>query len=387
MRGIRRPIWIAGIAGVALVAALLCWTFLLQGPGAGPTTRSGRESLLLIGLETSETAVRAREIVVMAATEEGETVFLILPDGVTTKRNGTYVEIGAAVADHGEEGLISTVETLLGIEITDVVSWDETGLVGVVDQIGGVDLTVDTDVVYSTSDGATSTEVLAGEQTLDGTEALAYVRGRSETPRAERLQRLLGAFVTRAFVGADARGVRSTVRSLAGHLQTEVGLSTLTDCAFGTSGLRREPLRVSIVPTETVSYEDGLQAERIQVVETERIVARLIRGIELLTASEVSVAVFNGNGIRLMASRTADYLRARGFDVTRIANADAFDYTVSYVVVLSDEAKAWVLRDALPSPVSIVFPEAIETRYQALSPLVPFGTDLLLIAGAGMEIE
>ena len=88
-----------------------------------------------------------------------------------------------------------------------------------------------------------------------------------------------------------------------------------------------------------------------------------------------------------MASRAAEYLRARGFEVTRIANAESFAYPTSYIVVLTDEAKAWILRDALPSGVSIVFPDAFEEHYNALAGLVPFGTDLLLIAGAGLELE
>jgi hypothetical protein len=73
--------------------------------------------------------------------------------------------------------------------------------------------------------------------------------------------------------------------------------------------------------------------------------------------------------------------------VTGIGNADTFEYETSYVIVLSDESKAWVLRDALVSDVLIVFPETFESHYEALNDFIPAGTDIVLIVGAGWEIE
>ena len=122
-------------------------------------------------------------------------------------------------------------------------------------------------------------------------------------------------------------------------------------------------------------------------VGTERVVAALLKGLELLTPSDVKVAVFNGNRVRLIASRTADYLTARGFQVTGIGNAESFEYDASYVIVLTDESKAWVLRDALLSDVQIVFPETFESHYEALNDFIPASTDIVLIVGAGWEIE
>jgi hypothetical protein len=115
------------------------------------------------------------------------------------------------------------------------------------------------------------------------------------------------------------------------------------------------------------------------------LVASLVRGVRLLTPSEITVAVFNGNGVRLMASKAADYLQTRGFQISRIANADSFSYSTSYVVILTEEPKAWILRDALPGAVKVVLPDGFEPHYAALRSLVPEGTDLILVVGAGME--
>jgi len=238
---------------------------------------------------------------------------------------------------------------------------------------------VEDEVVYidRESDPPAEIHVRPGEQRLDGATTLAYLRGHPDAGRIARSQVLLGAILAQGFVTRDSRSVARTVREMRGDLY-----------ALAASFRELDPggLRTPTLPGERVAI-DGVVYVQPRVVEAERIVASSLKGLELLTPSEVNVAVFNGNGIRLMATRTADYLKARGFMVTRIGNADTFSYDTSYIVVLTDEEKAWVLRDALPSPVKIVFPDSFSDHYEALKDLIPIGTDLILIAGAGLEIE
>jgi len=73
---------------------------------------------------------------------------------------------------------------------------------------------------------------------------------------------------------------------------------------------------------------------------------------------DVRIAVSNGNGSRQMTRRTAGYPRARGFIVSRIANADAFDYPTTYLIVQSTKARAWIRSNAPNSDVQIVFPDS-----------------------------
>jgi LCP family protein required for cell wall assembly len=388
MRGtrIRWPILSVAIVGVALIAALLGWYFLSDRSGGNAAIEGKRNDVLLIGCEESEDGRRVRELAVVSLSGEGRVVFLIVPDELSVKlEDGTFDELGNLYRRRGADGTCEVVEALLGIDLNACVTWGEDGFVRLVDEVGGVLLTVDEEVVYASTDEG-QIEIGQGEQALGGLEALAYVRGESSTPRATRQQRLLYALLERGFVGAEARAVKETIRAVQPFIETDLSLSALF--SFGTAfrEIDLAALRAPVVPTDEVNV-DGARTVQPRVVETERLVATLIRGLKLLTPSEVQVAVFNGNGVRLMGSRTADYLRARGFEVTRIANAESFAYPTSYIVVLTDESKAWILRDALPSGVSIVFPDAFEEHYNALAGLVPFGTDLLFIVGAGMEFE
>jgi len=385
--GIRRPILAVALVGAVIVAALVVWLVLTLQPNDRILAEGTRTNLLLVGSSETDAGRTAHEIAVMSWHGDGSVVFLIVPEAVSIKRDdGTLDELGAIHAQLGVEGTRQAVETLLGIGFDGVLEWREDAIARLVDEIGGVPLTVEEDTVYRLSEaGNAEIEIRAGEQTLTGAETLAYLRGSSAVVRTVRQAVCLRAIVEGAFVLRDDRSIRATVRALEPLLETNLSLSTLQRIASALGRIDPATLRVQILPTQTASV-DGAPIVTPRAVETERFVATLIRGLELLTPTEVRVAVFNGNGVRLGASRAAEYLRARGFEVTRIANAESFDYPTSYVVVLTDEAKAWVLRDALPGEVRIVYPDGFADHYDALVGLVPFGTDLLLIVGAGMEV-
>lgn len=225
---------------------------------------------------------------------------------------------------------------------------------------------------------------------MDGTEAVAFGAAPSlpgDVGLLARQQILLRAALEQGARGQTDRALRSAVRESFPSIETNCTLEDLFDVAEVLHDVPEGAVRTVTLPTETVVVAGEPRIEP-RIVETERIVASSLKGLDLLTADEVNVAVFNGNGVREMASQTAAYLRARGFSVTRIGNADSFDYSPSYIVVLTDETKAWILRDALPpNEVRIVFPETFEESYAALRDYVPVGTDLLLIAGLGMVLE
>jgi len=389
MRGIRIrwPILAGALAGMVLIAGLLAWHFLSGPPSVERPFEGERTNLLLTGYAQTAEEGRARELAVVSFDGQGDVLFLILPDDLSVKlRDGTFGELGDIHRFGGPDEALDAVSTLLGVELHAAVAWDGNALATLCEEMEGVSIVVEETVVYDLGEDEGQMEIRPGEQTFDGSEAVAYLRGNSVDSRFVRQQRFLYAVLERGFVGQDPRVVRETIRSVYPLLETPLPLSAVYEFGDSLRQIDLESLRSPILPSLEVSL-DGARVVQPRVVETERLVATLIRGVELLTPSEVQVAVFNGNGVRLVASRMADYLRAREFEVTRIANAESFAYSTSYIVVLTDEAKAWILRDALPSAVSIVYPDAFEDNYEALSEFVPFGTDLLLIVGAGMEVE
>ena len=388
MRGnpIRRPVLIVVAFGVVLVAALLSW-FFLSARSPARFERPGLRTNILLA------AVADRSItdplVVFSVGAGGDDLFLFVDSDLRIKlSDGTFARLGDTYGEDGIEGIRDRLARFFGIDLPYYIAVDDRAFEDLIDAIGGLSVQVDGEVVYidPAVDPPVEVHILPGVQVFDGETALAYLRGMPEVGRTGRAEGVLKEIVAQGFVDRSGRDVDRTVRSIAREVETNFSLADLYALAASIRKLDPAELRISAVPGERVTI-DGEAYLQPKAVEIERLVAPLLKGLRLITPSEVKVAVFNGSGEKLMATKTADYLKARGFVVTRIGNADTFSYKESYVVVLTEEERGWVLRDALPHPVKIVFPDGFTEHYEALKGLIPIETDLILIVGPGWEIE
>ncbi|MGC0250355.1 LCP family protein [Pseudactinotalea sp. Z1748] len=124
-----------------------------------------------------------------------------MPDGsATNPREGKFnaaFEIGGQTGDVGYAAActIRTVEALTNVRIDGFIAVDFAGFVNVVDALGGVPFCVPEPI----SDRQAHIELEAGEQVLDGEQALGYARVRkslgdgSDIQRIDRQQDLLAA--------------------------------------------------------------------------------------------------------------------------------------------------------------------------------------------------
>jgi len=390
MRGnpVRKQVLVIAAAAIVVAAGAVAWYLLTQRHVGLSLAQGERTNLLWI----DRGAAGGDGMTVISLSEE-ELVLLSLPAAVRVKGpEGDVVAASDVYASVGGAGAAQAISDLLGIEIPFHLAVDGTLWVEWIDAIGGVMVALDAAAIYTDTsvDPPVRVEIRAGERTLSGTEAIAFARSEGlpgDVGRPARRELLLEAALEQAIREQTSRTLRDAVRGRFAIIETNCTLEDLYDVAAIFHDVPAEDVRLMTLPTET-ALSNGQVVVEPKIVEAERIVASALKGLDLLTPDEVNIAVFNGNGVREMASRTAEYLRARGFSITRIGNADSFDYSPSYVVVLTDEAKAWILQDALPpNEIRIVFPETFEASYAALRDYVPVGTDLLLIAGQGMVIE
>jgi LCP family protein required for cell wall assembly len=391
MRGnpVRKQVLV--IATVALVVATgaVVWYVMTQRHVGSVLVQGERTNLLLIGHDGTGVA----DVMTLVSLSSDDVVFLSVPVQVRVKGpEGRLARVSTVFSESGGATAAQTIADLIGIDVPLFVAVGHTSVSDWIDSFGGVTVTLEDVAVYA--DGSAEpplrVEIRPGEQTMGGSEAVAFAVSPSLADDAgpiSRQQTLLRAVLAQGVRGQSIRTLRSAVRAGFPSIETNCTLEDLFDVVRVLYEVPEASVRTVSLPTETVVV-DGQAVVEPKIVEAERIVASSLKGLDLLTPDEVNVAVFNGNGVREMASRTAAYLRARGFSVTRIGNADSFEYSPSYIVVLTDEAKAWVLRDSLPpNEIRIVFPETFEASYAALRDYVPVGTDLLLIAGFGMELE
>ncbi|MEV7088298.1 LCP family protein [Streptomyces sp. NPDC093085] len=110
---------------------------------------------------------------------------------------GRQTKLNAAYAMDGPELLVRTVEYNTGLRIDHYVEIGFAGFANIVDAIGGVEL----DIPKAFKDKKSGADFQAGKQTLDGEQALAFVRTRyafaaSDLDRTKNQQKFLAALAS-----------------------------------------------------------------------------------------------------------------------------------------------------------------------------------------------
>jgi LCP family protein required for cell wall assembly len=136
----------------------------------------------------------------------------------------TWVRTFPDAPDPGMEALRQTLEVLLGIPIDAYVLVDFAGFVDLVDALGGIWVTVteSMDVGFSAAregEDPVVIEVEPGRHLLDGHEALAYVRDRTNTGDGERMRRQR-CMVRELTAAADAGTLLRKFTSIAQAIRT-----------------------------------------------------------------------------------------------------------------------------------------------------------------------
>ncbi|HEX5945031.1 MAG TPA: LCP family protein [Acidimicrobiales bacterium] len=189
----RRHRRMAGAAGVT-VASLLVGVGGVYGriawradqiervdvTGTGPVAAGEPMTVLVLGVDSEEEFLTVTDTIMLARIDPGAGTagLLSLPrDLMVDAPDGSGpVTINSVVAGAGVEGLVSVVESQVGVPVDHVVQVGFDGFVSLIDDAGGIDVWVDT-AVRDMRSGLFVDEL--GCVTLDGEEALALARSRS----------------------------------------------------------------------------------------------------------------------------------------------------------------------------------------------------------------
>lgn len=171
-------------------------------------------------------------------------------DGKETRER--FAQFNSAFELGGTACTIRTVERLTGIRIDHHMVVDFNGFKDMVDAVDGVEICLKEPI----DDKDARLELPAGRQTLNGEEALGYVRARkslgdgSDTERMERQQRFLGALVNKMQsngVLLNPTRLYPVLDAATKSLTTDPGLDSLRDLYDLVRGMRD-------VPTDQVQF-------------------------------------------------------------------------------------------------------------------------------------
>ncbi len=156
---------------------------------------------------------------------------------------GRHTKLNAAYAEDGPELLVRTVEHNTGLRIDHYVEIGFAGFAGIVDAIGGVEM----DIPKAFKDKKSGADFQAGKQTLNGEQALAFVRTRyafagSDLDRTKNQQKFLAALANQTATPATILNPFKLYPTLGAGLDTlvvdkDMGLFDLGSMFFAMKGV------------------------------------------------------------------------------------------------------------------------------------------------------
>jgi LCP family protein required for cell wall assembly len=244
-----------------------------------------------------------------------------------------------------------TIAINLGIVVDRWARIDFQGFSKVVDELGGIDITVacPINLEYKAEDAGGDQILAPGVYHMDGTTALRYVRtrrGSSDFDRARRQQQFLRAmWAQRKNVGlGDVVGLFS---ALTKSIETDLNLGDILPLASVALDLQPQHIRSRYIgPNQTKAWttSDGWQvlvprADKIQEVVS-GLYAPPSAGEDQAAGEAAQIQVLNGTGRTYLIQVAVDELRWRGLSVTAAGSADRSDYANTQIIVFKDKPKA-----------------------------------------------
>ncbi|QYC38026.1 Putative transcriptional regulator YvhJ [Nonomuraea coxensis DSM 45129] len=270
--------WTAGLVAVATAAAVVVPTLLLarDRPVAVPPAAarnvdvSGAMNILLVGSDSveGENAAygphRARQpdgggrrsdsiIILHVPEDRGAVTAVSVPRDSMVRIQGCPGRpartdmINSAYDQGGLPCLRQTLQKLTGLTFRHTVEVDYTGFKGVVDALGGVQLTLSRPV----DDPRAKLRLPAGKVTLDGEAALGWMRSRatgdgSDTARIKRQAQLLRAMAKKAQSSVlDENRLKALLTEVRASVRTDLGLEEMAGLAGQLASAR---ISMAVVP-------------------------------------------------------------------------------------------------------------------------------------------
>ncbi|MFG1618258.1 LCP family protein [Nonomuraea wenchangensis] len=271
--------WTAGLVAVATAVAVVVPTMLLAGgrpvavppAGARNVDVGGAMNILLVGSDSVEGenvaygpqrarqpdggGRRADSIIILHVPEDRGAV-----TAVSVPRD-SIVRIQACAGDPARVDMINstydqaggltclrqTLQKLTGLTFKHTIEVDFTGFKGVVDALGGVQLTLSRPV----DDRRAKLKLPAGKVTLDGEAALGWMRSRaqgdgSDIARIKRQAQLLRAMAKKAQSSAlDQNRLKALLSEVRESVRTDLGLEEMAGLA---AQLTEARISTTVVP-------------------------------------------------------------------------------------------------------------------------------------------
>jgi LCP family protein required for cell wall assembly len=239
-----------------------------------------------------------------------------------TKINSMYFYQGA-------EGLKQIVEEIVGVPIDYYVIINIDIFKDIVDELGGVDVTIPYDMYYRDAAAGLEIDFKEGPATLNGEDAAKFIRyrhtGRGDFDRIDNLKTLAYAMLSelKALNVSAAAKIPGLTDAVFKNLETNASPTLVRQLLPRISHLQLQP---ATLPTY---HEDGTNNERYNPEDVSAFLATIFGGEEkkFITPPNATLLITNRSGVDGLEQRYKDRLIGIGVDedniVTRTGTEDA----------------------------------------------------------------
>lgn len=238
-----------------------------------PDNDSGRLDILLLGIRGRNDPVNGgllTDTILLFSLDKatGRAALVAIPRDLTVRITDDRTEkINVAYAHYGIGGTKKLFSRILGTAVDNVVVADFEAFRSVIDTLGGVTIVLDRPFVEASQWAGDASESFvfelpAGENILDGEQALYYARSRYSTSDFDRSRRQMQVMLaikekaTALSLTGDPLKILEIVTSVRKHIETDLNvfdLSTLRDLLRQQENLGK--IRRFQLTTENVLYE------------------------------------------------------------------------------------------------------------------------------------
>ena len=244
-------------------------------------------------------------------------------------------KINAAFTIGGPSLVVQTVEKATGVHIDHFAEVNFNGFVTMVDGLGGVPICTKKPIV----DQKAGLNLPAGQQTLNGTQALGYVRARYFDPSADlgrmkRQQGFIAAMFKQAMSPATLMNparLMSFLNATAGSVTVDDGFSKreMWDLAAKMRSVNPSAITFQTIPLSGDTYEPGAgSVVKWDEAKAAELFAKLKTGAPLVDSeakppgelvdvapSAITVRVYNGSTVSGQGTRVMQEMKAAGYVV------------------------------------------------------------------------
>ncbi|RAK10312.1 LytR family transcriptional attenuator [Halanaerobium saccharolyticum] len=318
------------------VAIPFLWNDELSQISSSGPFKENKVNILAVGYDSNVNGPSRADTIILISldVESNEAGLVFLPRDTyidSDKRN--FTKLNSSHVYGGIELTQETVEEMLKIDIDYYLETDFTGFEKIIDRLGGVNINVARNLNYVDKAGGLYINIPAGQQTLNGKEALQYVRyrdARGDIGRIERQQKFIDAVLSKLLSPSIVPKIPGIIKEANEAVNTNIPIQDITPFLNTAKEIDLSQIESKMLPG-TARYINGISYWVPDIEESEIMVDSLVRNKSYIKNKEYQLRVLNGVGRAGAASNTAELLEKYGFQIADIGNADRYDYQSSII--------------------------------------------------------